>query len=165
MNTKKSQLKIMETVFILIIFFILLMIGLIFYSNIEANSLAKINELDQQRNMLKFAISISNFPELSCTELTSELSEGCFDLYKIRVFSQLREDDEFKRDMILNYFDLFGDSVITIREVFPDKAEFMIFNKTLDGSKDIKYSFIPVIVRDPADKKDIFAYLEIRTYK
>lgn len=164
-NRKKAQLQIGETTLVLVIFFILLTIGLIFYSKYQEMSLLNLQEIDSERNLMKYAISITYFPELSCTSLVGEIKEGCFDAYKISAFSQLMADEDFKRDMTLNYFDIFGDSTIIVQELFPTENNYTLFNRKLEGAKGVKKFFIPVIVRNDVLNTDAFAYLEISTYK
>ncbi len=162
---RKAQLQIGETTLVLVIFFILLTIGLIFYSKYQEMSLKNLQEIDGERSLMKYAISITYFPELSCTSLVGEIKEGCFDIYKIAAFSDLMADDDFKRDMTLAYFDVFGDSTIIVQELFPTQNEYVLFNRTIAGAKSVKRFFIPVIIRNDLLNTDAFAYLEISTYK
>ncbi len=166
---KKAQLKIGETIFILIIFFILLAIGLIFYSNVQANSLSKIKEIELQREIMKSALAITHFPELSCTSLSGDIEEGCLDTYKLSVFSDIMgrsDSDPLKREMLLMYFEMFGNSEIMAINVFPGgRDEYVIFNKSIERYSSLKTYFVPVVLRDPIWDDNRFGYLKVKIYK
>lgn len=166
-KNKSAQLQIGETIFILIIFFILLFIGLIFYSKVEMNSIANTKQLDAEREILKSALEIIYLPELSCMDLSNELSEGCFDLYKLEAFTDLTQDPNYERTMRLEYYDLFADSKVTINVTFPKDSgisEFVIYNRLVENVS-IKKTFIPVIVKDPSNEQNYFGYLKIESSK
>jgi hypothetical protein len=165
MKSKKSQLKIAETIFILIIFFILLSLGLIFYGNLEASSLARIREAELQREYMKFALATTNLPEISCIKFTGELEEGCVDVYKIEAFFNVTKEGTTKRDAALMYFEMFGQSKITIYKIFPEPEEtYAIYNRSVENNTRSKKTLLPVTIADPVGQMNSFGYLEIETY-
>jgi hypothetical protein len=160
---KKSQIKMGETIMVLVVFFFLVVLGLIFYGNYQANSMGKQKDIDAQRSAMKFAIGITRFQELFCPDFQEG---GCFDKKKLEYFANLSNDITIKRDFILTYSDVFGTSKISVVQVYPSGGDnYTLYNVTSQKSKKIKRNFLPVIIRDSESDLNKYGYLEIETYQ
>ncbi|MFC1723967.1 hypothetical protein ACFL0V_07565, partial [Nanoarchaeota archaeon] len=79
---RKAQIKMGETIAILFIFFILLVVGAVFYMNIARSSMKKDIQESYDLKAIELAQVISFLPEVQCTE-SNVVRASCFDLYKI----------------------------------------------------------------------------------
>ena len=111
---RKAQMRIVETIAILMIFFILIFFGMIFYIQYQKAAVK-----EQAKEMfVKQAIQITTktlfLPELICSEGEAEAEDHCFDILKLNTVGSLTSEnlEEY-------YYDVFGNSKITVREIYP----------------------------------------------
>ena len=154
----KAQIKMFETVGVLVVFFFLLVVGAVFYFNVQESAMEK--ELKKQvlLRSLQAAQRATFLPELDCSFL-SVTKENCFDLRKLEVFPDLVEERE------QDYFRMFGYANITVKKVFPESDDFyLMYIKTLDEYSDATKSLIPVLLYDPVLRTYDFGVIEVTTY-
>ena len=125
---KKSQIQMMETVMVLIIFFFILVIGLVFYANVQIGAakedLKKYNELKAIENMQKLLF----LPELQCGG-GDEVST-CIDMLKLRALANVMANGTNR----IYYSDELGNSLVEIQEVYPGNESLTLYNKTTKGT-------------------------------
>jgi len=85
---KKSQIKMFETIAVLIVFFFLIGFGMTFYFMIAKSGAKKEAERAQSLKVIQVLQKISHLPELDCIRVGVE-TENCFDLIKLRLYIRL----------------------------------------------------------------------------
>ncbi len=156
MKNSKSQVRLFESIAVLIVFVFIISIGIKVYTNITMSSLKdaekKFNELDS----VKASIILSNLPEISCSfEGISEYS--CLDFYKVQAWSSIIQDDKNIR-FIDYYVPMLGYSDIYVERIYPKEAVnlWVIYNSSIDSSFD--YMRVPVVIYDAITKKKSIRY-------
>jgi hypothetical protein len=141
-----------ETIAILFIFFILLVLGLIFYANVQGQEQQKksreFRELRAIENMQKLMF----LPEIQCGKQGIEIYT-CADALKLDALEQQIQENP------VYYADLFGNTQIVVREVYPGTKSWLITNRTETGIK----SFIPISIWYPVEDRFSLGLLEIMT--
>jgi len=157
---KKAQIKMFETIGVLIVFFFLLVAGFVFYFNIQSSSLQKQLAQQTQLKSLKSAQRAVFLPELECS-FVSVQRENCFDRYKLAVL----QDVISKNTNIKNtYFKTFGYSNISVREVYPEGGVIDLYNNPPEEFSTALKSRLPVLLYDPVTRDSAFAVMEVTTY-
>ena len=158
MHNKKSQIQIGETVAVLFIFFILIVIGLVFYLRVAKTNLESDIEESQQLNSIGIAQRIMFLPELQCSE-DNIIKENCIDELKLNFAAKLMQENQ------LYYFDIFEFSDINIGQVYPESAvEWNIYSRKLEKYTSKFSTNIPLTLYDPVTRRHSFGVLSIETY-
>jgi len=165
-----------ETIAVLFIFFILIILGVVFYTKFQQVSIKQQSEELITGKALTTTMKVLFLPELTCSKGTAEPEDFCFDLMKLRqaqspggVFIQ-NED---------YYFNLFSYSTITVHQLYPESQEYILYDhpkvKMLDNGTVVKDwtrmepSFFVITLRDDLQQeggkdKYYFGYLEVDLY-
>lgn len=181
---KRAQIKMGESVGILVIFFLLLVFGFSFFGKVSQSSLAKSEQEAFELKSVNVAQMFLFLPELQCTEQES-VDVDCIDIYKMNELLKLTSTkpdgtgafpgyDEKTR---LYYFNLFGSAKVTLVQVYPDPGldPFITnngFTLYTDGSRPFygnlatKYTKklatnIPVSIYNPLRNTYAFGYLKV----
>ncbi len=157
---KKSQLKIGESIAVLFIFFVLVIMGVIFWSKYSQSSAAQRIEEDAVSKSVKISQIVSYLPELQCS--TQEVIKfNCFDTFKIQNMSSILKSQDAK----LYYFDTLSFSNITIVSIYPKSESFNIYDKPyFNGSNSYRVTQVPIAIYDPMEAKYGFGYIDVRVY-
>ncbi len=155
---KKAQLQMGETIAILIIFFIFVAVGLVFYTKMMESGIDVKREENIQLEAVKVAQRASFLPELQCSEENIR-KDNCVDLLKLDVAGRLIKDN-----MLNIYYDTFGLSRITIKEVFPGDKEWILYNATPEKWLDKKSTFIPIALSNYTARNYYFGVMEVEVY-
>lgn len=154
----KAQIKMFETVGVLIIFFFLLAVAATFYTKIQKAELDK--EIKKQSELSASQIAERAFfmPELDCSFVGIQVP-NCFDTEKIKAFSEL--PDKTKID---TYFQSFGEATIKVNEVWPGNTETTLYSytPTQQGSQLVSRS--PVLLYYPLKNTYRFGVIEVTAY-
>jgi hypothetical protein len=110
---RKAQVKMMETIAVIFIFFILVLFGLIFYTQIsKTNAEAKTTELAGEQ-AISLSVRTLFLPELRCGRGDASAINECIDAYKIQIAKdKILEEQEY-------YFDILGYADIFLVEIYP----------------------------------------------
>lgn len=152
---KKAQIKLMETVGVLLVFFVLLAIGMIFYGQYQKSEILK-----QQRELIvsdaiSKTIRIMYLSELQCTRNKAP-SEGCIDIERLKLFNETIEDN-------MDYYKhIFGNSKIVVRELYPHNRTFAVYE--VGRSRNSFSTPIPVTLYDPVRDLNYFGVLNVEIY-
>ncbi len=153
----KAQMKMMESILVLVVFFFLLVFGLIYYANFSQTS-AKLRSSERIQESLDQVYKRLEFlPELQCG---SQIST-CIDYFKAVSFSDVVDDNP------VYYGKLFSNTKITAVLVFPDFQNITIFDKvydTADMSKKTFYSPITLYDETKKGNEAQFGYLAIEVF-
>jgi hypothetical protein len=156
LNMKKSQIKMMETTGVLMVFFIILVIGLVFYANLRMGGVKEqIGEYREQRlieNMQKLLF----LPELQCSRQGVEVYT-CVDLLKIKALSKVMNVSSNK----IYYSDELGNSLVTVQEIYPGNNTYILYDRLGNGS--LSSSFIPISLWDPLTDSFHMGLLTVKT--
>ena len=167
MINKKSQMQITETIIVLFIFFILFILGFVFYTKVFMKSAGETIREQRELKAVQIAQMISDMPELQCTK-NGEIIPNCVDKWKLDVVST----NYWKKGTALpevggkiiydkrNYYsDIFGGSKIDISQVYPEGEtdDTLVWNISHLPSRSKKKTMInlPVIIYDPT-AEDVF---------
>ncbi len=143
----KAHVKMFENVGVLVVFFFLLGVGAVFYFNYQSQSLAVEQKKLLELRSLQLAEQMYNLPELDCHYGSVRIA-SCIDSMKLEIFKNLISGNKE------NYFDLFANSRISLKEIYPqEKQESILYEeKPLEKTVSRVYK-IPVIIFD-ATKQD-----------
>ncbi|MFO8016838.1 MAG: hypothetical protein R6U32_07085 [Candidatus Woesearchaeota archaeon] len=152
---KKGQMKSFESVAVLIIFFILVGLGLMFYAGVHKTSLKQKYAERTEQEAVKIAMKVSYLPEALCSK-RGIVEDDCFDVYKLNAITDWINEDE---RMFLHYQGDFRESVITIKQVFPPggKAYQLYENRPPEENMNSYYiipTYVPVSLKNSSRDKE-----------
>lgn len=162
---KKAQIKSMENIAILVIFFLLIGMSLIVYAKFQKIGIAQAATDAAGFRAIDLSQKAAFLPEIACTQtgisgdITTDVD--CFDLVKVKYASDLIQENT------LDYFDIFGYSAIWIEEIYPENSFYVIYNYSINKT-DLIPTQIPVIlfdVRDGLVGANAFGVLHVQSYK
>ena len=146
-----------ETIAVLLVFFFLVVIGMVFYVNVIKSKTAIAKDENAQLEavaVLKRALSL---PELQCSRQDIS-SSYCVDLLKLEAASRLMPSNEE------HYFDILGFSVITIRELYPARQNYTLYSAPLEKFSSKSSTNTPISLLDPLTDTNAFGMVTIETY-
>ena len=141
---KNAQMKMGETIAVLIVFFMILFFGIFFYANMERRDIQSRMEKMEEKKSIDISQIISFLPELKCTaeNITKSL---CIDKLKKDVFaSQIgNEYSEY-------YQSHFSNTKIELAEIYPTLGDYLTI---YEGTTSDQYftTYIPVSLFDPTE--------------
>lgn len=160
-KSKKGQVKLFESIAVLIVFFFLLSFGFTFYGKMQKISNEEKIRKAMDVDAVSLAIKTSNLPELQCS--TKNVAEpNCYDRQKLLAF---RKATQGQNNLFLtdHYYQVFGYSRIELQMIYPDEENILLYNRTRgDGGSIV--TLLPMTVYDPITKKSNFAYLNVTYY-
>jgi len=157
---KMSQIKMGETIAILVIFFFLLVFGYSFYAGVQQYSFKRQIARNLDLKAIQVALKASFLPELQCS-IKNDPIDNCFDVEKIQVLYDMMSDTKIKS----HYLSLFGASELYVKEIYPASNTYVIFNASNEDASAIVSTKIPVSLYYPKDRKYTFAVLMVRAYE
>ncbi|MBW3017112.1 hypothetical protein KY316_01965 [Candidatus Woesearchaeota archaeon] len=116
MEKSKAQIMTMETIAVLLVFFIILAFVLLFYYGFQSSRIEEQRRELSEEQAVQIAQHIASLPELECTGGGIETGVDCFDLYKIQAMSKEISENEVLRLGI--YQEKFGTSSITFTQIY-----------------------------------------------
>ena len=158
---KKSQLKIGESVAVLMIFFVLVVIGIIFWSRYSQVQMKGQQETDLLSNAIKISQTVTFLSELQCSTL-EVIRFSCFDQYKIEALKGLLFQNDANRTNY--YFDVFGFSNITIYSVYPENRSWDVYDFPGGNITGYVSTQVPVSILDPVNNMFSFGYIDVKVY-
>jgi hypothetical protein len=165
MNCKrKAQVKLFESIAVLIVFVFLVAIGMKFYTNAQLSSLREAQSDFSQLDAVKTSVVLSHLPEIGCSE-DGLAQSTCLDLFKIIAWNTLLHGPD-SLVFVDSYLPLLGFSEITVTRLYPlylAGNSWTIYNASVENvSSDLLQ--IPMLLYDPVKDKHQFGVLKIRTY-
>ena len=156
---KKSQIKMGESVAVLFIFFILVIMGIVFWSRYSQTTIREQQETDILSRAIKIAQTVSFLPELQCSTL-EVIKFSCFDLYKIEAMKTIMEGADARQ----YYFDSFSFANITVYSIYPEREEWNVYDFTGGNISGYVTTQIPVAIYNPVTMKFSFGYVNVAAY-
>ena len=157
--SRKAQVRMGETIAILFIFFMLIVVGAVFYVKIKSVSVSRdISEFRDVR-AVELSQTISFMPEFQCTEV-NVVEAGCFDIYKLKAMEKVSNDSKNKAF----YLRELGQVKIEILPLYPPKATIVPYNNSPGNYSVASQSHVPVSLFNVTEEKYYFGVLRITTY-
>ncbi len=114
-HKKRSQMKIGESVAVLAIFFLLLVIGIAFYSRIQGVSTGQNIQENNNMRAIKLVQNLVFMPELQCT-IDNTRVDDCIDVEKFRAMKKV-----LNATLIPPYYtETLAYSTIRLHKLYPD---------------------------------------------
>lgn len=159
MKSKKSQARMFETIAVIVVFFMMLAVGFIFYTKLQRSSIQEKIRTDSDTRAMKIARTAINMPELQCNGKTY-----CIDTLQIEAFKDALKDPKAKSD----YYDTLKSSKITVKKIYPPSSgsqPITIYNREKQDPTASKQSiWMPIALFDPVGGKTHFAILTVDVY-
>ena len=140
----------------LFVFFILIIIGIVFYVKILKSNLESEQEELSQLRSVGIVQRVMFLPELQCSE-GNVIKDNCIDILKLESAPSIMQGNE------LYYYDLLEFSDVNITQIYPAEAKWVLYSRK---TKDFKNKFltnVPVSLYDPITRKHGFGILTIET--
>lgn len=155
----KSQIRMFETVAVLVVFFFLLMAGSMFYFSAQKSSIVKEAVRAADQSALQVVLKSLYLPELDCSFMKTP-RENCVDMLKVDELSKLLKNDTVRQD----YFSEFGFAVINISMIYPRGDYIVVYNNTPSEYKDARVTQSPILMYDPFSDEYRFGIIEVKVY-
>jgi hypothetical protein len=156
----RGQVKMFETIAVLIVFFFLLFTGSIFYFGAQKSSLEKEKVKASEQYAFQIVLKSLYLPELDCSFLVTQ-RDNCVDKIKLQKLSQLIAASEtIKAD----YYTDFGFADIKVTEVYPGNSTWTIYENVPDGDSDKLVTQSPILIYDPWLDAYAFGVMEVAVY-
>src|SRR3989338_5752543 len=121
MTQKKAQLKTGETIIVLIIFFILLAGGMVFYAKIQLFTGKQDLQEAQELDAIAVEQRIRHLAEIPCT-IDATVVFDCYDLSKIEALQATIADNSLYYSSIV-----FKNSKVNVTSVYPTSEEVILY--------------------------------------
>ena len=154
--SRKAQIQIGETVAVLFVFFILIVVSLIFYVKVIKGNIELEKDELSQLNSVGIAQRVMFLPEVQCSE-DNIIIDNCVDILKLDSAQRLMKENE------VYYYDLLEFSDVSIREIYPDDAQWKIYSRKTDEYSSKFVTNVPISLYDPTTRKQAFGILTIET--
>ena len=153
---REAQIQIGETIAVLFVFFILVIVGFIFYVKvIKGNIEADQEELSQLKSV-GIVQRIMFLPEVQCSE-DNIIIDNCIDILKLDSAQSIMKENE------IYYYDLLEFSEVSVLQIYPDEAKWSLYSRKTEDFKSKFVTNVPVSLYDPATRKHGFGILTIET--
>lgn len=153
---RKSQIQIGETIAVLFVFFILIIIGFIFYVKvIKSNIELETEELSQLRSV-GISQKIMFLPEIQCSE-DNIIIDNCIDILKLDSAQSIMKENE------IYYYDLLEFSDVSISQIYPNEAKWNLYSRKIEDFNSKFVTNVPISLYDPTTRKHGFGVLTIET--
>lgn len=161
-KSRKADVKLIESVGIMLIFFFILVMGMVFYARMSGISIEQKRQENLDRVAMNTALKASYMAELQCN--AGDVGEGnqnCIDLEKIMAFQML--DEEAKAEYYQSFFEY---AVVSVYQTYPpdEDLDVTLYNKPIPKAKTEINTLIPTALYDAASKKYKFGFLSVTTY-
>lgn len=153
----KSQIQIGETIAVLLVFFVLVIVALIFYTKVFKGEIESEKEELLQLNSIGIAQRITFLPELQCSE-DNIIIDNCIDILKLDSSQKIMKQNE------AYYYDLLEFSDINVFQIYPNNASWNIYSRTIDNFKSKFVTNVPIALYNPSTRKNGFGILKIETF-
>ncbi len=160
MTRRKSQIKMGETIAIMFVFFILLVVGAVFYMNLQRTTVTRDIAEAYDLRAVELAQTISFLPEAQCTE-SNVVKASCFDIYKLIGLSKVAATPQ-GRDLYSNEF---GNTKILLVKVYPVGGEWTLYSNPKANFTNAPVTHIPIALYNTTSDKYYFGVLEVTTYQ
>lgn len=165
---KHGQMQIAENVAVIVIFFFLLVLGLVFYLRVHTSNVAI--KQSEYNDLLAVQVSqkVAFMPELRCSK-DNVVEPNCFNLEQVKIFGDtlpatriITPDD---RDNY--YYPQFRNSKVTIQQLYPvlsTPSTITLYDKSIAKFKSKISTKVYVSLFDPSQKKYTLGEMTVDVY-
>lgn len=153
---KKSQISITETIAILLIFFILVALGFVFYLRISKASVKTQYETGTDLLAIEVTQKASFLPELQCSK-KNVVTDNCIDILKLESATTIIDENKE------SYYDLFYNSLIEIEQIYPSPDNWILYNNEIADASAI-FTPVPILLYNPTSDEYYFGVLKVTYY-
>jgi len=155
----RGQIKMFETIGVLVVFFILLFAGISFYFASQTSAVEKEKRQAQDQYAYQMTLRALNLPELDCSFLVTQ-RDNCVDIFKLNVFSKLLTEQQ----TLEQYFPEFGYSTITIQPIYPQGNAFILYNNLPNEYSQNLTNKNPILIYHPLLDQYGFGIMQVNVY-
>lgn len=153
---RRAQIQIGETIAVVFVFFILVIVGLIFYVRVlKGETETEKEELAQLRSVA-IAQRVMFLPEVQCSE-DNIIIDNCIDILKLDSAQKIMKNNE------LYYYDMLEFSDINVLQIYPTNAKWNIYSRKTEDFTNKFVTNVPISLYDPNTRKNGFGVLTIET--
>jgi len=156
---RKSQIKIGENIAVLLVFFILVGIGLIFYWSFFRESAERESFEQFDIKTVEIQQKVFFLPELQCSE-NNIPRDGCVDKYKAQALSEFIENNPGEK---VFYYNIFGFSSIRVYDIDYD-YDVVVYNNSIENAT-TSMTKLPVLLYNPNNSTYDFGVMEVQVFK
>ncbi len=140
----KAQIKMTETIGVLVVFFILILFGIIFYVQYQKGTIREQKEAAIVKRAIATSLKTFYLPELRCTKAFDVAFTACVDIYKAEIFAEKLDDNyDF-------YFNIFGKSHIYLQDIIKNQTIELYNGTPAKWAKRIPIRFPVLVYNAPA---------------
>src|SRR3989338_7764241 len=157
----RAQLKMFETIAVLIVFFFLLAIVSVFYLSAQRSSIEDDATQAEDSFALQVVFKALYMPELDCSFLLTQ-RDNCIDVLKLESLAHLLEDEAVSS----KYFEEFGDAKIEVKQIYPsdDSWTLTLYNHEPETKGSERVTQSPVLLFDGRTNRYAFGVMEVWVY-
>lgn len=154
---KKAQIQMAETIAVLFVFFILVVIGFMFYVKVIKGNIELEKEELSQLKSIGIAQRVMYLPEVQCSE-DNIIIDNCIDILKLDSAQKLMTENE------IYYYDILEFSDISVVQIYPNSAKWNIYSRKTNDFKSKFSTNVPISLYNPNTRKHGFGILTIETF-
>jgi hypothetical protein len=139
---KRAQIKMFETIAVIIVFFFMLIFGLVYYNSTQTREIKRMIDDDKQLRAIEIMMTAASLPELQCS-IDNVITENCLDLIKLESFAEISDINR------MYYSNFFSFGRIYVNETYPDQWGKVIYLNDKTTNKNKITNFIPILIYDP----------------
>ena len=117
MKRKKGQIQLGESIFVVIIIIVLIVFGLVFYSQAQKESTSQDKSQFQDLSSISLTQYTTSLSEVECSSQEVQ-SSTCFDTTKLTAFILLYDNTQGESAKEF-YFSQLGNAIVYINETYP----------------------------------------------
>ncbi|MBN2459267.1 hypothetical protein JXB28_03195 [Candidatus Woesearchaeota archaeon] len=167
--SKRSQMQMTESVFVVFIILIIIVMGFVMFSKFQEASIKENERMLRNIDVIKLAHRMSAWPELECSLAGTERFV-CLDIVKLSILGDFINDSMHEETYSFNYYyDLLKESKVIVKEIYPPLAHpelqnrwSLYYNPGKTATTDTV--FVPVNLYNPLSETFSMGMLEIQIY-
>lgn len=169
-KTRKAQIQMTETIFVIFIILIIIVLGFVAYSKFQEGVLKEQQKTLRNIRVIQLAHRLSAWPELECS-VASTSKFVCVDETKLMVLGNFINQSKQQSSYAFNYyFDILKNSKITVTEVYPSYtktlgSDYWVLYENPGKTKNIDVVWVPVNIYNPLTKNYAFGVMELEIYE
>lgn len=158
---KKAQIQIGETIAVLFVFFILIIVGFIFYVKVIKGNIALAKEESSQLRSVGIAQRVMFLPEIQCSE-DNIIIDNCVDILKLEAAKDIISKNQ------IYYYDLLEFGEMNVTQIYPtpssaDEGKWNIYSRKIGNFTNKFVTNVPISLYDANSRKHKFGILTIET--
>jgi hypothetical protein len=161
--TKRAQIKMFETVSVLVVFFFLIAIGIVFYADMRRVNYAQTLEFSDQLKVMSIVQQVNNMKEFQCTTENIGTS-NCYDIQKLETFSQHHQEADQYYANYLSHTDL----RVTVEQLYPSASPLLgpwvLFDHIPASYAQKSVQHIPILLFDSITRRYNAGAITIEVY-